>query len=221
MTEMQTSWTLIQAAARGDDAARTEFARRYLPMARIYLSARWSRSNCLDRLEDALQDLFLECVKSGGVLARLASAGTHDFRIYFLGVVRNVARRYEAKARPMEALPQEPLDPGTSPSVRFDRAWAKGMMREARELQKALAANQGERAVRRVELLRLRFEEGLPIRKIAELWQTDAAELHHEYATARKEFMAALHQVLVSYQPQATMKEIETACRNLLELLKS
>jgi RNA polymerase sigma-70 factor (ECF subfamily) len=50
--------------------------------------------------------------------------------------------------------------------------------------------------VRRVELLRLRFEDNLPIRTIAERRQVSAAELHHSYALARREFKAALLEVV-------------------------
>jgi RNA polymerase sigma-70 factor (ECF subfamily) len=72
--------------------------------------------------------------------------------------------------------------------------------------------------VRRVELLRLRFQEGLPIRDIATRWQTDAAVLHHEYARAREEFRAALLEVVAFYHP-GTAAEVERECANLLSLL--
>lgn len=86
-------------------------------------------------------------------------------------------------------------------------------------MQAETAAASGERAVRRVELLRLRFQEGLPIRDIALKWKEDAAKLHHEYATARAEFRSALRRVLTFQMPTATEAQIEAACRDVLNLL--
>ena len=86
-------------------------------------------------------------------------------------------------------------------------------MREAAERQAALAAEHGEAAVRRVELLRLRFHEGMPIREIARLWGIDAAVLHHEYARARQEFLAALRDVVASHHP-GPPEEVDPEWRN-------
>jgi hypothetical protein len=78
------------------------------------------------------------------------------------------------------------------------RAGAAGSARDREELarrylgvvrayrrQRQQAEQSGPDAVQRVELLRLRFEEGLPIRTIAERWGVPAATLHHAYARAR------------------------------------
>ena len=77
------------------------------------------------------------------------------------------------------------------------------MFREAARVQAELAAG-NERATRRVELLRLRFQDVLPIRDIAGRWKDDAARLHHEYATTREEFRAALQRVMTFHMPAAT-----------------
>ena len=74
-------------------------------------------------------------------------------------------------------------------------------------------------AERRVELLQLRFQDGKPIREIAEKWNEDTAKLHHEYATARNEFREALIAVAQFHAPHATSATIEETCRGLLELL--
>ena len=91
-------------------------------------------------------------------------------------------------------------------------------MAEAARLQRQRAAEGRPEAVRRVELLRLRFEENLPIRAIAELWGTDAARLHHAYALARQEFRAALLAVLAFHQP-GSPAEIEQEAATLLKAL--
>ena len=72
--------------------------------------------------------------------------------------------------------------------------------------------------MQRVELLRLRFEENLPIRAIAELWATDAAKLHHAYALARQEFKAALLEVVTFHQP-GTPVELEDEAASLSKAL--
>jgi RNA polymerase sigma-70 factor (ECF subfamily) len=75
----------------------------------------------------------------------------------------------------------------------------------------------GEKARRRVEILRLRFEDDLPIRKIARLWDEEPAGIHREYARARREYEAALLEVLSAGKSgtKATVEE----CRRLLSLL--
>jgi hypothetical protein len=69
-----------------------------------------------------------------------------------------------------------------------------------------------------VELLRLRFEENLPIRAIAEAWAIDAAKLHHAYALARQEFRAALLEV-VAFHQHGTSAELEEEAVSLLKAL--
>src|SRR5262249_57556727 len=81
------------------------------------------------------------------------------------------------------------------------RVWAKARLRGAARRQAERARGAGPDAERRVELLRLRFHEGLPIREVARLWQADAARLHHEYARARQEFKAALLEVVAFHRP--------------------
>jgi hypothetical protein len=73
-------------------------------------------------------------------------------------------------------------------------------------------------AVRRVELLRLRFHDGLPIREIARLWGCDADAVHREYARARQEFRAALSDVVAYHHPESSSGEIERECASLLAL---
>jgi RNA polymerase sigma-70 factor (ECF subfamily) len=91
-------------------------------------------------------------------------------------------------------------------------------MREAAERQAERAGRDGEAALRRVELLRLRFQEGLPVREIARRWAVDPATLHREYARARKEFKAALLDVMAFYHP-GSPADAERECAELLELL--
>jgi RNA polymerase sigma-70 factor (ECF subfamily) len=92
-------------------------------------------------------------------------------------------------------------------------------MRQAADRQAALAAQGGEAALRRVELLRLRFYEGKPIREIARLWDLDAATLHHEYARGREEFRSALRDVIAFHHP-GSPEDVDRECAQLLSLLE-
>ena len=206
--EDSTCWTLLRDAAAGGEASRAEFAARYVPVVRAYLAARWRGSNLLQELDDTVQEVFIECLRDGGLLDRARADRPGGFRAFLYGAVRNVALRIEvqrgAAARP-RALRQSDLqgipDSEEALSRVYDRAWAKAVVREAAERQSVLAAQRGEAALRRVELLRLRFHEGMPIREIARLWGLDAATLHHEYARAREEFRSALRDVIAFHHP--------------------
>jgi RNA polymerase sigma-70 factor (ECF subfamily) len=69
-----------------------------------------------------------------------------------------------------------------------------------------------------VEILRLRFEEGLAIREIAERWGEDPARLHHEYSCARDDFRSALFEV-VGLHDGSPPGEVEAEARRLVALV--
>lgn len=224
---LSTCWTLLRDAAAGDEASRTEFAIRYTPVVRAYLAARWRGSfKRLGELDDAVQDVLIECLRDGGLLDRARADCHGGFRAFLYGAVRNVAMRVETRqARQHARESQAPIDlqgiAGSEDALSrvFDRAWAKAVMREAAERQSELAAQRGEAALRRVELLRLRFHEEMPIREIAQLWGVDAPSLHHEYARARQEFRSALEQVVALHHPGA-LEDVDRECAQLLSLLE-
>lgn len=219
MGGQETSWTLIDAAAMGNEAQRAEFVRLYQPVAASYFQSRWGASPLRSDIDDAIQDSFLECFRQEGVLDRVARERPEGFRKFFHGVLRNVALRRETrKQAELVPLLDQP-DPQTGCSQAFDRAWARLILAEATRLHAEAAAREGPREMRRVELLRLRFQEGLPIREIAALWQQDPASIHHEYATARKEFSAALKQALAFQNPAATPDQLNTTFLEFLQLL--
>ena len=192
-------------------------------MVWAYLAARWQGSRLLQELDDTAQEIFIECLRGGGVLDRARADQPGGFRAFLYGAARNVALRVESRRARQGA--REPADLEAIPSGEdalsrvFDRAWAKAVVREAAERQAVLAAKSGEAAVRRVELLKLRFHEGMPIREIARLWDMDAASLHHEYARARREFLAALQDVIASHHP-GSPEVVDGECAQLLSLLE-
>jgi RNA polymerase sigma factor (sigma-70 family) len=219
-----TCWTVLREAAAGVGAARDEFAAFYAPLVRAYLAARWRSSPRLQDLDDAVQEVFVECLRAGGALDKADADRPGGFRAFLYGVVRHVAQRFEQRAaRRREQPAAESAFRGVaddaSLSAAFDRAWAVALMRQAAARQSARAEAGGHAARRRVELLHLRFHDGLPIREIARRWDTDAAALHHEYARARREFKDALLDVLAHYHPRATAAELEQECTEILEAL--
>ena len=212
---------MIRGAAAGNASDRDEFARRYDSVIRAYLGARWRGSALLGQLDDAAQEVFLACFREDSPLAKADPEWPGGFRAFLYGVVRNVARGFEKKlvrskeqdagsVFDLDAVQgrEEPL------SKVFDRAWALALLQQAAMLQ-ATRARGDDAATRRVELLRLRFQEELPIREIAQRWDADPARLHREYAKARAEFQQSLAEV-VSLHQRGTPAEIQGECERLL-----
>jgi RNA polymerase sigma factor (sigma-70 family) len=225
-TADSTCWTLLRDAAAGDEGSRGAFAMRYEGAVRSYLAARWRGSGLIQELDDAVQEVFIECLRSGGLLDRADSGRAGGFRAYLYGAARNVALRVEGRRKR-----QSRREPGGSPELEavpagedslsrvFDRAWASAVVREAAGRQAEQAVASGEAALKRVELLRLRFREGMPIREIARAWGADPAQLHREYARARAEFRAALREIVASQHPDAPDR-VDRECAQLLDLLQ-
>ncbi len=218
-----TCWTMIHRAANGDAEQRDAFARRYRDVIFAYLAARWRHSPLYPQVDDAAQEVFVECYREDGALGRVSPDRPGGFRAYLYGVVRNVARRIESsRSRRREVQPdsmlEEQADSDGQLSQVFDRSWAKATMRDAAVRMAELAADAGNDAQRRVELLRLRFQESLPIRDIAKRWKVDAEQLHRQYARARADFKVALVEVLGFYE-SGSKPDIEKEAARLLALL--
>ena len=217
-----TRWTIIRRAARGATAEQAEFVRIYGAVIRAYLGARWRGTSLFDQVDDASQQVFLDCFKENGALGRADPGREGGFRAFLFGVVRNVARGMErSRARSRERQAPRHLDLGAIESNAdslaqvFDRAWASAVMRDAAELQLARAREAGPDAVRRHRLLVLRFGEGLAIRDIAARWNVAAAHLHREYPKARAEFKRALLDIVRELQGGGP-ESVEGECSRLL-----
>jgi RNA polymerase sigma-70 factor (ECF subfamily) len=228
-----TCWSLIRRASAGEEEGRRHFADRYEPFVRALLAARWRGSPRVVEIDDAVQDVFVECFRSGGVLSRAGADPDRipAFRAFLVGVVRNVARRIEGRRGPLAFTDAAPEDASTlapggfaaaidPPSRDVERAWARALVGEARDLLEARGRQGDEAARRRVALLELRFQEGLPIREIARRWGADPTRLHREFARARSEFRAALFEVVAAHHP-GTPADVERNCEQLLLALQS
>lgn len=220
MEVRETSWSLIDSARVGDAEARERFARTYEPVVRAYFAARWARSPLAGEADDAVQEVFVDCLRERGALER--TDPSRPFRPFLFGVARTVALRFEQKRGRGAVATLEGEDHAaheTRLSIAFDRAFAQQVMREATERQRSLAAAAGGVKQRRVELLQLRFQEGLSIAQIAERWGEDAARVHHLYADAREDFRTALREV-VQQRNGGLGADLERECEWMLEVLR-
>ncbi|MEM8885029.1 MAG: sigma-70 family RNA polymerase sigma factor [Planctomycetota bacterium] len=217
-----TRLSLLDALRSGTKDGPDRFVAAYEPLLRAYLRARWAGGRYAGLLEDGVQEALLDCLRPGGAMERYDPAGAARLRSYLYSVVRYTALRLEKRER-RDA--RKPID-GVAESVParearlsrvFDRAWANLVLqRAARRMRED--ARGDEEAVRRWELLQLRFGEDLPIRDIATRWDVPAEKLHRAYARARKEFEAALRAELAEECPGIPPGELGRECEALLEL---
>lgn len=222
----ETCWTVLRAASNGDAAARAVFARSYLKPIRAYLDRRWRGRALAMLVDDAIQDVFVECYKPGGVLER-AVPGQGDFRALLYGVARNVARRHEEREaksirrRPTDSVSLDELPEEADALSRvFDRAWARSLLSEAVQRHRDASASDPSTA-RRFRILRLRHDDGLAVREIAaRLDEPEVPSVHNEYRRARREFAVHLRAV-VARHTGAEGEQIDVECRRLTALLDS
>jgi RNA polymerase sigma factor (sigma-70 family) len=221
--EVSTVWTQVRRAVDGSQEDRDAFGRRYLPLVREYLRRRWEGWWLAGSVDDAAQDVFVECFRPGGVLTR-AEPG-RGLRGLLVATARNVARRHEeSAAQRRERTPHETAflhaQPAREDSLTalFDRRWAEATMAEAAGRMEQLARQADDAARQRFELLQLRFEEGLPIRDIAARWGLDPRQVHDAYARARREFHRCLREVVAAHGGVAH-SDLDRECQELLDLL--
>ena len=221
-----TCWTLVRGAAAGRPEDRETFARRYAQVIEAYLAARWRLPVDHEAVTDGSQEVFLQCFKDGGALERVDPQRPGGFRAFLYGVARNIAGSLErswtrsqlnrASGDFSEEAYQNPDE--ESLSRIFDREWARLVTREARELM-ADRAEEGSPARERLRALELRYQEELASGDIAEHLGLDAQTVYFMLTKARKEFRAALLEVMTRYHPEDSRDEIEHRCIELLSLL--
>lgn len=216
-----TSWNLVLGAAAGSD--RDRFASVYQSAIEAYLAQRWRNSPLESEVPDAVQEVFVEMFRSDGALGKLDRDRCSSFRAFLFGVVRNVARRCELRRqRRHQASLDDPdvlSSPGDSLSQHFDRTWAHNLLRIALQVLVADAEREGADAVRGVEVLRLRFQEGIPIREIARQQGCDPKVLHRLFDRQKRRFELVLRSLLEP-RPGATVDEIDEEVDFLLSLLR-
>ncbi len=225
MESERTSWRMILGAAAGDRSQQRRFATRYEGLIRGVLSRRWHASACRGQLEDACQEVFVECFRADGVLDRMQRKQPARFRSYLFGVIRNVARAHEARrdrspvqeSMELMAVPERSGE-GDNLLDWFEREWARTVVRDALDLMGQDAHESTCETARMAELLNLRFRDGLPIRTIARHWNEEPVRVQREYARARRRFHECLREAIAMHESLSSA-EVESECRRLTALL--
>ncbi len=220
-----TRWSLILGAAEGRPLDRETFSIRYAPVIAAYLAARWRLPRHHEAVQDAAQDVMVECFKDGGALSRVDPGRNGGFRAYLFGIVRNVALMAERRLARRRDRPlgqdfdadQVAADDASLSRV-FDRAFAVAVTRQARELM-ARRSTRSPAAALRFQALGLQFENGLPPREVAVAMQMPVERIYELLKEARREYRDALLEVVGLYHPDHTAAALEQACRDLLQLL--
>lgn len=222
--ENSTCWTLVRRAAEGDPDSRAAYCRLYGPVIKAYLAARWHLSFDHEEVQDGTQEVFMQCLKPNGALSRVESDRPGGFRAFLYGVTRNVAGTIEAsRARRRNETQDENLDArndADDPTMSriFDRAFAVVLTKEARRLM-AERAEPGSGAETRLKLLELMYEDGLPSRDIADRLGLDTDAVYRSLTRARREFKAALLEVIAGYHPNDSREELERRCIEVFSAL--
>lgn len=224
----RTCWDLVAGAAAGNSENRRAFGELYLPIVRLYLDRRWRGKPMARDLEDAVQEVFVECFRDGGALERADPDKSSGFRGFLFGITRNVASRFERKAsadRAGNGLQTGFLEQIANDEPRlsrlFEREWARTVVREAGELQSRRANERGGNALKRLDVIRRRFEGGRSIPEIAsELGESP--DLVHKWAErGRQDFRDCLREIVASHMREPVPPEsIEEECLRLLSLLE-
>lgn len=217
----RTSWTLVARAAGGDSDSREAFARIYGPVIAAYLAARWRVALGADEVQDAMNEVFLQCFKQGGALGRVEDRREGGFRAYLYGITRNVAgtlrQAHRKEASGESAIAGAPSDEQTMSQV-FDRAYAVALTREARYVM-AMNAATDLGASQRLRALELMYEEGMPSREVAQRLGIEPSAVYPLLTRARKDFKVALLQVMAENHPGETLPELENRCLDVLSAL--
>jgi hypothetical protein len=189
----------MQAAAAGDSQARAEFARRSCDSVRAWLWDRWRHTPLRSMVDDAVQEVFLECLRPDGALQHLDPArAVHGTAAFLRGVVRNVAHRIErSEARSSRCRRQLVLGadaPAPEYADPFDADSRHAQVVRALELLDGEEEPQAEHPLG--DFLRLHFEEGLPVRAIARRWHDEPAHVHGIRRRACRRFRKCLLRVM-------------------------
>ncbi|MFT6082700.1 MAG: DNA-directed RNA polymerase specialized sigma24 family protein [Planctomycetota bacterium] len=218
-----TSWSLIRRAAAGDAEDRERFAARYAPVIRGYFSTRWHLPLSHERVQDASQEVFVQCFRQGGVLASANPELGSGFQAFLYGVARRIGANLDRRLGHLKAkeidghsdFDECAISSELALSKSFDRAWASLVAREAGDLARARAEGHAARLAG-LEALQLQFFEGLQPREIAERRGVAAEAIYESLRLAKKDFRAAFVEVMATYNPHCTEAELKQKCIDLV-----
>jgi DNA-directed RNA polymerase specialized sigma24 family protein len=173
---------LLALAIAGERSAQDHFCRRFLPQVRRWLRSRWRGAVLASLVDDAAQEVFLECCRPGGALSRIDRGRRVRIVAYLHGVVGNVAARVERRearqlarrARYRTGWLCRPTD-GEAAIDAVARAALRAAVRAAVQALSLEPATAGHSLA---ELVQLHFGAAQPVRAIAAAWQLPAARVH-------------------------------------------
>ena len=93
-----TCWTLLGDAAAGGEGPRAEFVKRYEPWSGRTWRPGGGDPGLLQELDDTAQEIFIECLRGGGVLDRARADWPGGFRAFLYGAAGMLALRVETRA---------------------------------------------------------------------------------------------------------------------------
>ncbi|MCA8965849.1 MAG: sigma-70 family RNA polymerase sigma factor [Planctomycetes bacterium] len=194
------TWQLVQAAADGDQKARDAFAQRYGATVQRWLWFRWRHTPLRGFVDDAVQDVFVECFRPRGALSHVRpELAPHGFDAFLRGVVHHVAcrverteaRNFRHRRRLIEtAIP--PAPPKAGSPEQLDHRWAMERIRAALQ-QLDRQSPPMHHSLR--EFLRLHFEREMSVREIAALWREPVNHVHELRRRACRRFRDCLLRV--------------------------
>ncbi len=216
MSEVETSWTLIRGAAKGDKGSQKRFYARYETVIRSTLTAMWHGLKPMPDIDDAAQEVLTECLKKEGVLSK-ADPERGSFRGYLYKTTVNVAMRFgDRRKRKLQQHQNQPPDENyfdtlakeePSAASEFHCKWKQMIVRNALELL-IKEAEQDPEILQRMQLLQLLHVEEKKWEEIVDLhpeWVNGSgkpkAQLKAMHRRAQKEFMEAIRKVIGIHSP--------------------
>lgn len=218
MTQLDlTSWSLIHRAAVGKGASRERFARRYSGVIQGYFAARWRLPIAHEHVQDASQDVFVDCFKPGGALTH-ADAKKGQFRRFLYGVCKHIAISIERRLvrRTEHAVSHaDRVDSDPSLSQSFDRAWARAIVKDAAALARERARGHETRTMGLL-VMELRVAHDLPPREIAVRLGRGVHEIYELLRRAKLDLRAAFLEILAEHNPGASEGALKRRCLEIV-----
>ena len=231
---IETSWTLINAAAGGDsdkDAQHEILSRYYKPACKFLEMLEHDAETAKDYAHDFfLAKVFKE--EGEGVLEKVDRK--RKFRPFLKRSLENYWRdqkRADARARKRAWSPPEEADdvgldglPGRNlirAQAAFDHARVRGLLERALERVRASCEEMGEGAYVDIFLARHYSDDDKPPswREIGDRYGLGEKVVRHRSVTAARRFGAAIRQVLIEEEGSAAAADEEVA--SLIEALRS
>ena len=209
-TGHSTCWMVIRGAKQGRDADRNRFTRRYMPIVRSYLQARWSKSSMAIDVDDATQAVFSDCFRLDA--AGVGAPGSFRPRSPGLDAGGRGALRASPPACTHGGGGKGPV---RAVRPRLCRRGSRGGARASRGAGRAPATRPHASAPNSCAC---GSKRKLRIEQIARRWGVDAETLHDAYTRAKEEFRRALIDV-VAFHHGGTRDEVVRECGRLLALI--